>query len=88
MAGTLSEKNSKESLFMSMQFKWLGEIVHNSLVGVRHVLTNADIFTELLPTSTQSSAPSQWALCTAAAIVIYVLFGTWTLVACPPTTAV
>jgi hypothetical protein len=37
---------------MAMRLKWLREMVRNSLVGVRHIVTgdnHSDIFTKLLP---------------------------------------
>jgi len=55
--GAHSEKISKESRFMSMRLKWLREMVRNSLVGIRHVLTgdnHADIFTKLLSAKTHA----------------------------------
>jgi len=47
-----SEKLSKESRFMAMRLLWLREMVHNSLVRIKHVATgdnHADIFTKILP---------------------------------------
>ena len=78
VAGAHSEKISKESRFMAMRLKWLRETVRNSLVGVRHVMTNdnhADIFTKLLP-ATKHAEFRPILMGTAAATVVYALFGT------------
>jgi len=78
VAGAHSEKISKESRFMSMRLKWLREMVRNSLVGIRHVLTgdnHADIFTKILPAH-QHNVFRAVLMGTATATVAYGLFGT------------
>ena len=76
--GAHSEKISKESRFMSMRLKWLREMVRNSLVGIRHVLTgdnHADIFTKIL-TAHQHDTFRAVLMGTGTATVAYAMFGT------------
>jgi hypothetical protein len=77
--GAHSEKISKEPRFMSMRFKWLREMVRNSLVSIRHVLTgdnHADTFTKVLSAHHHDTFRAVLLMGTATATAAYAMLGT------------